>query len=150
MKARNYDQWRQSVFKRDKYTCVNCGTHDELTADHILPRRLYPQLALEIDNGRTLCTHCHAAIGEKAGRAPHYSGGTLFVSDLKPSIFWPEDLRDHGYIGDLTICDAQWSLVILRPNASTKNILRGLKLLVKKFQLKAELEAREIKGGKHG
>lgn len=55
-----YKLWRESVFKRDKWTCVWCGVvGGRLNADHIKPFSLYPELRLAIDNGRTLCVPCH-------------------------------------------------------------------------------------------
>lgn len=138
----NFGEWRRSILKRDKYACVNCGAYDALTVDHIQPRRSCPELALETDNGRTLCTHCHAKIGKKAGRAPYYNNGSLFVSGLRSRVFWGEDLRKQGYIGYLPIADAHSSLVIIKPNTSTKDILKGLRLLVKKLRFKLDLENR--------
>lgn len=60
-----YKLWRESVFKRDNYTCVWCGSKNGhgkrviLNADHIKPFALFPELRLAIDNGRTLCVPCH-------------------------------------------------------------------------------------------
>jgi len=52
--------WRKAVFERDNYTCVLCGQYGgKLNADHIKPFALYPQLRLELSNGRTLCFDCH-------------------------------------------------------------------------------------------
>jgi hypothetical protein len=60
-----YIEWRKSVFERDNYTCVFCGARNGngrtvvLNADHIKPFATYPELRLELSNGRTLCRPCH-------------------------------------------------------------------------------------------
>lgn len=60
-----YRLWRESVFKRDGYTCIWCGAKNGggkrvvLNADHIKPFFLFPELRFAIDNGRTLCLDCH-------------------------------------------------------------------------------------------
>lgn len=55
-----YKNWRLAVFVRDKFTCQLCGKHGgNLNADHIKPYALYPELVLDINNGRTLCIECH-------------------------------------------------------------------------------------------
>jgi 5-methylcytosine-specific restriction endonuclease McrA len=55
-----YKKWRQSVFIRDRFTCVWCGQiGGELNADHIKPFSLFPDHRFDIDNGRTLCVPCH-------------------------------------------------------------------------------------------
>jgi 5-methylcytosine-specific restriction endonuclease McrA len=55
-----YKTWRQHVFNRDRYTCQGCGKiGGQLHADHELPFSLFPNLRLEILNGRTLCVPCH-------------------------------------------------------------------------------------------
>lgn len=59
-KTLEYRQWRQSVFRRDRYTCVICHRSGvTINADHIKPFSLYPELRLELSNGRTLCKPCH-------------------------------------------------------------------------------------------
>ncbi|MEK7144983.1 MAG: HNH endonuclease [Patescibacteria group bacterium] len=55
-----YKNWRTAVFARDNFTCVDCGVRGgKLHADHIKPFALFPDLRLDISNGRTLCVPCH-------------------------------------------------------------------------------------------
>ena len=55
-----YKDWRRHVFNRDNYICQACGKRGgRLHADHELPFSLYPDLRLEILNGRTMCIPCH-------------------------------------------------------------------------------------------
>lgn len=55
----NYKLWRASVLKRDSYMCVECGSVENLQADHIKRFADYPELRFELSNGRTLCSSCH-------------------------------------------------------------------------------------------
>lgn len=62
-----YRIWRTAVFKRDEYTCVNCGVKNaqgvgrtiKLQADHIKPFAQFPELRFDVGNGQTLCEPCH-------------------------------------------------------------------------------------------
>jgi len=55
-----YRRWRKGVFERDNFICVFCAKKGgDLNADHIKPLSVYPELALNLDNGRTLCVPCH-------------------------------------------------------------------------------------------
>jgi len=59
-KSAVYKKWRKAVFERDDYTCQICGQRGgKLNADHIKRFADYPNLRLELSNGRTLCLSCH-------------------------------------------------------------------------------------------
>jgi len=81
-----YKLWRESVFKRDNYTCRKCGQYGEkLEADHILPFAYFPSMRTEKANGITLCKECHkntVTHGHKAKRFFKYIG----VMDTKGNI----------------------------------------------------------------
>ncbi len=55
-----YKKWRKLVFERDDYTCQMCGVRGgKLHVDHIKPFVHFPELRLDVKNGRTLCVKCH-------------------------------------------------------------------------------------------
>lgn len=55
-----YQLWRNKLFKRDKYTCQDCGQiGKELNAHHILFWSEFPKLRYDLGNGVTLCRGCH-------------------------------------------------------------------------------------------
>lgn len=87
-------QWRAKVLERDNYTCQMCKATDvDLQADHIKPFRYFPELALDISNGRTLCVPCHKTTptygrkGDKLSRNLILTGGDTdaFWEELYPS-----------------------------------------------------------------
>jgi len=56
----NYIIWRTAVYKRDKYTCQECGQVGHvLNAHHIKDWLSYPELRYNVNNGITLCKKCH-------------------------------------------------------------------------------------------
>lgn len=55
-----YKKWRNSVFERDNYTCMQCGTHGgDLNAHHVKSFARHKTLRFIIENGITLCVPCH-------------------------------------------------------------------------------------------
>ena len=66
---------RFNVFLRDKFSCQYCGSKDELTFDHLLPRSKGGKT--NWDNVVTACSSCNV---KKGGRLIKNSGMTLNLS----------------------------------------------------------------------
>lgn len=54
-----YQTWRDSVLKRDNYTCRCCGNKKNLCAHHLSNFSNDVENRLNIENGITLCDGCH-------------------------------------------------------------------------------------------
>ncbi len=65
--SNEYKQWRKSVYERDCYKCVKCGSKVKINAHHIYSWKHYPHLRYDINNGVTLCEECHKQIHKKYG-----------------------------------------------------------------------------------
>lgn len=57
-----YNHWRNEVKHRDHNACRRCGFENNLHVHHIKPFKKYPQFAVELDNGLTLCGNCHSLL----------------------------------------------------------------------------------------
>jgi len=55
---RTLTAWAEQVKERTPF-CEWCYSEDNLEAHHIMPKAKYPQYALDINNGRTMCQNCH-------------------------------------------------------------------------------------------
>lgn len=65
----NWDQIRRRVYRRDRYTCQNCGaTRVPIEAHHVVPIRSGGSHTLS--NLITLCRNCHAKADRKRLRSP--------------------------------------------------------------------------------
>ena len=65
-----YKNWRNKVFRRDKWICRLCGhrskeskahgnKESDIHAHHIIPMEINMKLCLKVGNGITLCKKCH-------------------------------------------------------------------------------------------
>ena len=79
---------RFNVFLRDKFSCQYCGSSDELTFDHLLPRSRGGKT--NWNNVVTACSNCNV---QKGGRLLANSGMLLQKKPFQPST---EDLHING------------------------------------------------------
>ena len=69
-KSVNYKFWRESVYKRDNFTCKKCKTRGgKLHPHHIKNFSQYPDLRFELTNGVTLCEKCHKTFHKLFGQS---------------------------------------------------------------------------------
>lgn len=73
---------RFNLFLRDGFQCVYCGSGNELTFDHVHPRRLGGQTSW--DNIVAACTKCNL---KKGGRTPAQAGMVINRAPRQPSIY---------------------------------------------------------------
>ena len=64
-KSIEYKQWKDKVKDRDGNACRKCRHDDNLHIHHIKPFKKYPDFALVLDNGLTLCGNCHSLLKGK-------------------------------------------------------------------------------------
>jgi 5-methylcytosine-specific restriction endonuclease McrA len=73
---------RFNVFLRDRFTCQYCGSKDDLTFDHLVPRSRGGQTRW--DNVTTACAPCNLA---KGGKMPDRSGMKPMHMPYRPTVF---------------------------------------------------------------
>jgi 5-methylcytosine-specific restriction protein A len=77
-RSKQWEALRTTALRRDNYTCTKCGVlclgkkkkSPSPNVDHILPISKRPDLKLNLDNLRTLCSSCHSrlTISDNHGR----------------------------------------------------------------------------------
>ena len=71
---------RENIFKRDGHTCTYCGSHKNLTIDHI-----YPKSKGGANNWDNLITSCFPCNAKKGDRTPEQAGMKLGFSPFRPN-----------------------------------------------------------------
>ena len=79
---------RFNLFLRDKFHCVYCGSHRELTFDHVVPRAQGGRTMWE--NVATACAPCNL---RKGGRTPVEAHMHLMREPIRPTTW---QLQEHG------------------------------------------------------
>ena len=71
---------RFNLFLRDRFQCQYCGSPDELTFDHVIPRRLGGKTTWQ--NVATACAPCNL---KKGGRTPKQAHMQVHVTPHRPT-----------------------------------------------------------------
>lgn len=71
---------RFNLFLRDRFVCQYCGSPEQLTFDHVVPRRLGGRTTWE--NVATACAPCNL---RKGGRTPVQAHMKLAVEPIRPT-----------------------------------------------------------------
>ena len=79
---------RFNLFLRDRFVCQYCGSPDQLTFDHVVPRRLGGRTSWE--NVATACAPCNM---RKGGRTPRQASMRLFTDPIRPTTW---QLQESG------------------------------------------------------
>jgi hypothetical protein len=61
-RSKKYKEWVDDIYKRDYYTCQECGIKCQagnIVAHHIESFTDCPELRFDVNNGVTLCRSCH-------------------------------------------------------------------------------------------
>ncbi len=71
---------RANIFKRDGNQCVYCGTKNDLTVDHVIPRSMGGK-----DTWENLVTACQTCNTRKGNRTPEMCGMRFLRPPFRPS-----------------------------------------------------------------
>ena len=84
-----YLDWRKIILKRDEYTCQICNViGNNMHVNHIKLFAHYPKLRLDINNGITLCKHCHEMIRGHEKEWESYFNFNLMTREFLPDTIW--------------------------------------------------------------
>lgn len=67
-------EWRRKCIERDNNKCVECQSTDDLAVHHLAQWAEYPEMRIELFNGKTLCGKCHHSQHLQMGAA-------MFIKD---------------------------------------------------------------------
>ena len=79
---------RFNLFLRDRFVCQYCGSPQQLTFDHVIPRRLGGKTTWE--NVATACGPCNL---KKGGRTPRQAKMPLHLEPIRPTSW---QLQERG------------------------------------------------------
>jgi len=84
---------RENVFRRDGYQCQYCGTKEDLTLDHVIPKAKGGSTSWN-----NLVTACKGCNSKKGDFSPEEAGFKLSIRPFRPSyVMFIRDFSGYAY-----------------------------------------------------
>jgi hypothetical protein len=64
-----------------------------------------------------------------------------------PRPYWPQELKDEGFVGEMLILDDALTATIIHPNASLEQVKKSLEIVLQDVALRMEKEKNKNSGG---
>ena len=61
-------------------------------------------------------------------------------NDKYPRPYWPQELKEEGFVGDLTLINDAMTATIIHPKASLEQVRESLKLVLRDIELRIQRE----------
>ena len=79
---------RNQALRRDRARCIQCGSRERLTVNHIEPVQAHPERAWQLANLETLCAACDNAHHREKGHGGQPFGCDETGRPLDPAHPW--------------------------------------------------------------
>ncbi len=60
--------------------------------------------------------------------------------ERNPRPYWPKELTDEGFVGEMLILDDALTATIIHPHASLEQVKKSLEIVIKDVELRIEKE----------
>jgi hypothetical protein len=68
--------------------------------------------------------------------------------EKNPRPYWPKELTQEGFVGEMLILDDALTATIIHPNASLEQVKKSLEIVMKDVELRIEKERKGNNNGK--
>lgn len=93
LKPLTRDEFRSAVWARDRHTCVWCGA-PAVDAHHLIERKLWTDGGYYLENGASLCEHCHLLAESTAISCDDLRRRCGITSPILPDHLSPDETYD--------------------------------------------------------